>query len=706
MLGDLAGARALCEKVLEVRSRTLPDDHPDLQDARETLAWTIAHELAQAPGTADGWEATSRQRQRERERCAELALALCRAQTAAARLALLGGSPRETEERCGKLSERLDVSLSFAGGYGVLEPMGELVRASFELSETTRGAALSSAALMRAAAGAPEYREAREGLCRLSEELSSLVQEGTTSGEFQEALARRDAAQRELVVLARGAGGTAGLAFDVDLLQASLSAGEVVVAYRRYRRWSLETRGTDPSKAQAPVPSSADRLCAFTLRSARRSAPGRKNEAARAEDRETPLALAFFDLGPLEPIEKAVRAWRASLGAGAEGRGMGVVETRAVAGGVEEQGRALRRLALDPLRNVLEGADRVIFALDDVLHLVPLDALPAEEAGSDPEEIECLGDRLRIETRVTLTELLDPRRASEGRGELVVVGGVAYGGEGANGGSAAEDGILTRAEGSASGNARHDEEAGILRGGAWSVGFTDLPATVAEARSIAGEFAEQQGTDAAVTLLQGGEATRERLFEAAPRARWLHVATHGWFAPESIRSWEDRDPLDELTGLGMRATGEEQVRGMSPMLLCGLALAGANQPEDELGRVPGLVTAEEIAALDLSDCELAVLSACDTNVGERRSGQGVASLQRALQMAGARSVVTSLWKVPDEATRELMVDFYRRIWVEGKPKHQALWEAKRRLREAKDESGRPRYALRDWAAWVLTGDPR
>jgi CHAT domain-containing protein len=144
---------------------------------------------------------------------------------------------------------------------------------------------------------------------------------------------------------------------------------------------------------------------------------------------------------------------------------------------------------------------------------------------------------------------------------------------------------------------------------------------------------------------------------------------------------------------------------MSPMLLCGLALAGANMSVDAVGRVPGLVTADELSALDLTNCELVVLSACDTNVGERRAGQGVASLQKALQMAGARSVITSLWKVPDEATKDLMLDFYRRLWVRNEPKWQALWEAKRVMRDAKDERGQPKYTTRDWAAWVLTGDP-
>jgi len=75
-------------------------------------------------------------------------------------------------------------------------------------------------------------------------------------------------------------------------------------------------------------------------------------------------------------------------------------------------------------------------------------------------------------------------------------------------------------------------------------------------------------------------------------------------------------------------------------------------------------------------------------------------------MAGARSAITSLWKVPDQATKDLMLNFYQRTWFDKKPKSQALWEAKMWLRNQQDESGRPKYSTRDWAAWVLTGDPR
>jgi len=61
--------------------------------------------------------------------------------------------------------------------------------------------------------------------------------------------------------------------------------------------------------------------------------------------------------------------------------------------------------------------------------------------------------------------------------------------------------------------------------------------------------------------------------------------------------------------------------------------------------------------------------------------------------------------VPDEATREPMLDFYRRIWVLKQPKWQALWDAKMAIRNAQDERGNPKYTTRDWAAWVLTGEP-
>ena len=111
-----------------------------------------------------------------------------------------------------------------------------------------------------------------------------------------------------------------------------------------------------------------------------------------------------------------------------------------------------------------------------------------------------------------------------------------------------------------------------------------------------------------------------------------------------------------------------------------------------------MITAEEFAGLDLSGCELAVLSACETNVGITRAGQGIQSLQAALHAAGARSVITSLWKVPDEETQRLMEDFYERLWSGGATKSRALFEAKLAMRAA----GHP---SRDWAGWVLTGDP-
>jgi CHAT domain-containing protein len=197
-------------------------------------------------------------------------------------------------------------------------------------------------------------------------------------------------------------------------------------------------------------------------------------------------------------------------------------------------------------------------------------------------------------------------------------------------------------------------------------------------------------------LLSGSGGTKAALFAAAPRARFLHLATHGWFASESFKS-----QLDSLAEQGSRDAfqrAEETLTGFAPETLCGLALAGANRGKDALGRVPGILTAEELATFDLGNCELAVLSACETNVGIRRAGQGIQSLQTALHAAGARTAITSLWKVDDAATRRLFELFYTKLWKDKLGKADALWQAKMALRA----EGHP---PRDWAGWILSGDP-
>ena len=93
-----------------------------------------------------------------------------------------------------------------------------------------------------------------------------------------------------------------------------------------------------------------------------------------------------------------------------------------------------------------------------------------------------------------------------------------------------------------------------------------------------------------------------------------------------------------------------------------------------------------------------MLSACETNVGIRRAGQGIQSLQTALHAAGVRTAITTLWRVDDAAARRLMELFYTKLWKDGLGKADALWQAKMALREEG-------FGVKDWAGWVLTGDP-
>jgi CHAT domain-containing protein len=141
-----------------------------------------------------------------------------------------------------------------------------------------------------------------------------------------------------------------------------------------------------------------------------------------------------------------------------------------------------------------------------------------------------------------------------------------------------------------------------------------------------------------------------------------------------------------------------------PMLRSGLYFAGANRTL--AGRAPvdiedGVMTAFEATGLNLQGTELVVLSACETGLGHMQNGEGIFGLRRAMQEAGAQSVLMSMWSVPDEETQELMTRFSAK-WLGGKSKHEAFHEAQLELRKeaiATWGDDRPHY----WAAFVRVG---
>lgn len=194
-----------------------------------------------------------------------------------------------------------------------------------------------------------------------------------------------------------------------------------------------------------------------------------------------------------------------------------------------------------------------------------------------------------------------------------------------------------------------------------------LPGTAAEAKVLAALFPEAK-------VLTGAAAV-ERALTSAKGPRFLHVATHGYFL--SLTHWP-----------GLAAV-------KAPLVRSGLLLAGFNRHKP--GADDGLLTALEAASLDLQGTQLAVLSACNTGVGELRTSDGVQGLRRALAIAGAQTVVMSLWSVDDLATQALMTEFYTQ-WKVGANRSEALRMAQQRVRE--QEKWRHPFF---WAGFVSAG---
>ena len=269
------------------------------------------------------------------------------------------------------------------------------------------------------------------------------------------------------------------------------------------------------------------------------------------------------------------------------------------------------------------------------------------------------------------------------------------------------------ATGSTKGGTTRGRRSADLAGLHWP----QLPGTAAEADAITGTY---KGLE----VFRGAAAT-EAAVKHLSSPQILHLATHGFFAAEDKKSTSEMFVADLWTALTGITERRDAIRRYSPGLLSGLVLAGANDPPEipddphQLAKLPddGILTADEIAFLPLAGAQLVVLSACESGLGETAGGEGLLGIQRAFQVAGARTTIATLWKVNDEATRRIMEEFYRNYLQEEMSPLAALREAQlwalknpdlvpRGVDAPADQLGANRLPPQFWAAFTLSGDWR
>jgi tetratricopeptide (TPR) repeat protein len=696
VLGDLPGAKALDEKALEVYTRTLPDDHPDLQKARANLAATIKN-LGDLEGAKTLQEKVLEVRMRtlpddhpklqmarmnlaitkvsigEALAAARLVLAMVRGTRAG--LSILGPQTTTREAEALALGHDELVSFVLALAPSVARYLSEDVQAeAFALVESARCAGVTNARLSRGLAGDAKAEDLRQKIGEATSQVAQCARTGT--GDLPGAVRERDSAQRAFLSHLATSNRTSLIPnVEWSAIASALHEGEAAVGY-----WVYDKQ-VDP--AALPKSPRVQSYLAYVLRPSQ--------------------PLRRVELGPAAEIDQAVEDWRQEIGASNSQRGSNTapIPPRDPGGNASAEADAatrLRTLIFDPLREALGDVRRVYIAPVEALHLVPFDALPSKTG--------LLGDAILIVMRATLKELTVSEIPPPASPVLVAFGGIDYDQDPlpfAMPASTEVQELAAHVQPLAATAVSRGAPIDTLRESAH--GWPLLPETMTEAAVIA-DHHRAAFPDGRTVVLSGREASRQAFETLAPQARTLHLATHAFFAPESVVSMADARSMDEALPplLSLEAEQSERIRGFAPMVLSSITFAGANGAADVYGRVPGVMTAEEVMALDLSGCELVVLSACETHVGVRRGGQGIASLQQALHGAGVRTVVTSLWKVPDKETRELMTEFYRLVWIEKLPKAQALWEAKQALRRKLGPDGKPCHLTRDWAGWVLSGE--
>ena len=294
---------------------------------------------------------------------------------------------------------------------------------------------------------------------------------------------------------------------------------------------------------------------------------------------------------------------------------------------VRQLARAVDERIMQPLRASFGDSTRLLISADGQLNLIPFEALIDEHG-------KYLVERYSITYLTSGRDLLRLQVARKGREGPLLVANPSFG-------EPPTDQAVAVTNRTSSGIRRHSVTSGHSLS---EVYFAPLASTDLEGRAIKRLFPD-------ATLLNGEQATESALKRTrAPDI--LHIATHGFFLQDS------KTLAEEAAGTrGISAS----VKLENPLLRSGLALADANLRRE--GADDGILTAMEASGLNLWGTQLVVLSACDTGLGEVRNGEGVYGLRRAFMLAGAESLVMSLWPTSDRAARELMTHYYQNLKV-------------------------------------------
>jgi CHAT domain-containing protein len=476
-------------------------------------------------------------------------------------------------------------------------------------------------------------------------------------------------------------------------IAAALPENTAIVDYVEYDRTRRREKSGDTKKGATPLTTNRQ-LIAFVVRKGR------------------PISLV--DLGPLEPIEASINLWRKmNLADRSDDSSVSILNRNRI-GGVTA--RTLKVALWEPMRRQLAGATQVLVSPDGALARFPLGALPGRKKGRYLIEDVSIG---LVASASIVTEILrkgvDSPRRSDARAtnSLLLVGDVDFD-------RRISGALVASNTAKTTGDPVVLAGVGGLRGPATRTEGTRWPRldfTAKEIQSLEKSFTKAFAKGRVQTL-RGASASENAFRDAAPRHRYVHLATHGFFSSADLRA-----ASNTRAASGGATSNAGSLRGWSPGLLSGIVFSGANGEPSPDGD-DGLLTALELAPLDLDETELLVLSACETGLGATAGGEGLFGIQRAAQVAGADAVIASLWRVGDSDAAALMGRFYENLWSRKMSKLEALREAQiaflrgtidsasvAKLRGPGKVKPRVKGAGLEvprsvWAAWVLSGDWR